>query len=184
MLTKKQQRQKGFTLIELLVVIAILGLLATIVAVSLTSARARARDARRVSDIRQIELALELYYAAHQEYPTSTPYTKLRNEGFLNMSADPADPKTGIAYCYASGAVSGTATHPTQYYHIGTELENSDSDMLCQDRDYNSASSSVAFTTQAGTDAAWCGTTGFNGGGTGTCAEGSNPIYDRGVLPQ
>ncbi len=46
--------QKGFTLIELLVVIAIIGLLSSVVLASLNSARAKARDARRVSDLKQI----------------------------------------------------------------------------------------------------------------------------------
>lgn len=53
---------KGFTLIELLVVISVIGMLASIVLVSLGPARARARDAKRVSDIRQISLAMELCY--------------------------------------------------------------------------------------------------------------------------
>ena len=53
----------GFTLIELLVVIAIIGLLSSIVLVSMGPARQKARDAKRESDIRQISTAMELCYS-------------------------------------------------------------------------------------------------------------------------
>ena len=53
----------GFTLLELFAVVAVFGLLASIVLASLTSARSKARDARRISDLRQIATALALYAA-------------------------------------------------------------------------------------------------------------------------
>lgn len=52
----------GFTLIELLVVIAIIGLLSSVVFASLNSARAKGRDARRISDLKQVQTALALCY--------------------------------------------------------------------------------------------------------------------------
>jgi prepilin-type N-terminal cleavage/methylation domain-containing protein len=63
--------QKGFTLIELLVVIAIIGLLSTLSIVALNTARARSRDARRVSDVKQVQTALEMYYNEMNTYPTT-----------------------------------------------------------------------------------------------------------------
>ncbi len=63
---------KGFTLIELLVVIAIIGILASIVLVSLSSARAKSRDGQRISELKEMQKALELYYSDHGRYPIST----------------------------------------------------------------------------------------------------------------
>ena len=64
-----KKNKKGFTLIELLVVIAIIGLLATLSVIALNTARVKARDARRVSDIKQIQTALEMYFDANSAYP-------------------------------------------------------------------------------------------------------------------
>lgn len=62
-------KNKGFTLIELLVVVAIIGILATVVLASLGSARERANDAKRFSEINQVRNALELYYLDNNAYP-------------------------------------------------------------------------------------------------------------------
>ena len=73
----KQKTSRGFTLIELLVVIAIIGILASIVLVSLSSARTKARDARRISDIKQIALALETYFSDNAQYPSVSSVSSL-----------------------------------------------------------------------------------------------------------
>lgn len=62
---------KGFTLIELLVVIAIIGLLSTLAVVSLNSARAKARDAKVMSNLNNLVKALDLYYDDTGAYPST-----------------------------------------------------------------------------------------------------------------
>ena len=62
--------KKAFTLIELLVVIAIIGILATVSIISLSNARAKSRDAKRVGDMKQIQTALELFFNDNNRYPT------------------------------------------------------------------------------------------------------------------
>ncbi len=65
--------RSGFTLIELLIVIAIIGLLSAIVLASLSAARLKARDARRVSDMHGVVQALELYATDNNGTYPATP---------------------------------------------------------------------------------------------------------------
>jgi len=66
------KKNQGFTLIELLVVVAIIALLSAIVSSSLSTARSRGRDARRLRDVEQIRTALQLYWTDNSgTYPTT-----------------------------------------------------------------------------------------------------------------
>lgn len=112
------KRQRGFTLIELLVVIAIIGILSSVVVASLNSARQKARDARRVDDIKQVQLALDLYFDANAgKYPTNID--AVVSGGFLPRKPTPPAGVAGeTEYKYAPLA---TCTS----YHLGTVLEDS-----------------------------------------------------------
>lgn len=110
--------KKGFTLVELLVVIAIIGLLSTLAVVALGTTRAKARDSKRLSDIKQVQTALEMYYTDNSAYPEGTDVVLgsqtascLNAAGFgaagctnAYMGQVPADPSTG-SYTYTQ---SGT----------------------------------------------------------------------------
>jgi len=65
----RTSKEKGFTLIELLVVVAIIGLLASVVLASMSTARSKGRDARRLADMATIQRALELYWSDNRQYP-------------------------------------------------------------------------------------------------------------------
>jgi type II secretion system protein G len=105
------RKERGFTLIELLVVIAIIGLLSSVVLASLNNARIKARDARRLSDLKSIETALELYYGDNNAYPTTASGGTTVTSALASvlkptyMSDVPKDPSradtssTGYLYC-------------------------------------------------------------------------------------
>jgi len=100
--------KRGFTLIELLVVIAIIGILSSVVLASLNSARQKSRDARRIGDVKQVQLALEMYYDSNNGYPTST--SSLAPD---YIPIQPTDPQTGSAYTYAADGTSNYVLRAT-----------------------------------------------------------------------
>lgn len=107
-------QKKGFTLIELLVVVAIIGLLSTLSIVALNTARAKARDARRVSDVKQIQTALELYYNDKGDYPASTATLSPTYMGTVPTPPTPYDSSACSAlngvydYTYSTGSYTLT----------------------------------------------------------------------------
>ncbi len=160
--------KKGFTLIELLVVIAIIGILSSVVLASLNTARKKARDAKRISDVKNLQLALELYFDSNaSEYPDSL--AALATGGFVPN--EPYDPiGTTVSYSYdnltSAGAACVTATGDCLTYHLGADLENSGNAVLDTDVDRCAtaatgcdSSAYYAGTTLQGEDTDGCGGT-------------------------
>ena len=115
------KKNKGFTLIELLVVIAIIGLLSTIVLVSLNSARNKAKDTRIKADIGQIRSVAELNADTSNTYVLAAPYTTQCNTLAADINAQvPANSATCAAGLYnadsSAYAVSAQLTGTGAYW--------------------------------------------------------------------
>lgn len=128
------KHKSGFTLIELLVVVAIIGVLASVVLASLNTARAKGRDARRQSDIHQIQNALELYYTDNGSYPNGgwyisngSSWNTLQTALSPYMSQLPHDPAetAGTPYSgnYSYGYFAASYGCPGQWYMLVYVLE-------------------------------------------------------------
>ncbi len=68
---KQRKLIQGFTLIELMVTIGIIAILSAVLFASYNSAREQARDKLRMSDLKEMQVALELYKAQHGRYPAA-----------------------------------------------------------------------------------------------------------------
>jgi prepilin-type N-terminal cleavage/methylation domain-containing protein len=143
-----KNKKQGFTLIELLVVIAIIGILSSVVLASLNTARQKSRDAKRIADLKNLQIAFELYFDTNNNYPTS-----IAALAPTFIPAEPKDPSTSASYKYAALG-SGTVCSS---YHIGATLENTTHKVLTTDID------------------AAAGTICTSGG---TAFAGTDPIYD------
>ena len=135
--------KKGFTLV---VVIAIIGTLSGIVLVSLGGARAKARDAVRQSDMRQIVTAQELYYADNEKYLTDSGagdgvpaistylqgiddplaptahYTWTDNTAALNCTNDDYDAAVDQWFCTYATLEEDSATSGNSIYFVSTHV--------------------------------------------------------------
>ena len=134
----KTSRNHGFTLIELLVVISIISLLSSVVLTSVNSARAKARDARRIVDLKELQKALELYYDSNNAYPANNTWwgncpgygshdTTGANGWIPNLAPTyipvlPLDPRGSGGSCYlynSNGADYIILTHLTMETIVG-----------------------------------------------------------------
>ena len=109
----KNNKKQAFTLIELLVVIAIIGILATLAVVSLQNARARARDSKRIADVKQMQTALELYFNDWNAYPSTVTPGGSISSGTTYMATVPTAPTPNDGSC-------STASNTYIYAVVGT----------------------------------------------------------------
>ncbi len=107
--------QKGFTLIELLVVVAIISLLSSVVVASLNTARAKSRDAGRITAIKQVQNALALYYVDRNDYPPIAQDECGGTEGFTTTGNNFMSSLVSLGYLASSPVDPGNLNCGMQY---------------------------------------------------------------------
>ena len=114
--------QRGFTLFELLVSVSIIGIMVALAVVSYSTAQRKARDARRIRDMKAIQTAAEQYYSlSNYSYPASTEYDAgdiwVVGTGETVLASFPSDPRGGT---YSYGCSGGGSS----LYCCCVQMEN------------------------------------------------------------
>jgi len=104
--------KRGFTLIELLVVVAIIGMLLSIISLSLGNSRLKARDTKRLSDMRQFKTGMDLYYSSGGGYPDTPAWAvgatiSCAGSVLMRVPPDPGAPLYTFNYTASGAAGSG-----------------------------------------------------------------------------
>ena len=150
---------KGFTLIELLVVIAIIGILASVVLVSLQSARKKGNDARVISSVNQIRTSLETNYngSSYPDLISSTATNRFAappaaNSNFETLVNDiKAQQASGIYGADAAGlgvangtvVVTKNGVSPATGYAIYAKLPSDPTKVFCIDGQGNTSNAAT-----------------------------------------
>src|SRR3972149_10720429 len=83
-----KRRRAGFTLIEILVVIAIIGVLASIIIVSLTTTTKKANNAKVKAQLEQVRNAAQIYYTSNLHYGKAGSGDNSCDDGTPGPNAD------------------------------------------------------------------------------------------------
>ncbi len=163
--------RRGFTLVELLIVISIIAILSGIIITSLTASKTKSRDAQRVSDINQIQLALEQYFDRCGVYPgldgtiggpdAAASCVAGISFGTSYITKIPKDPSTSVSYGYI---VNSGRTD----YVLHALLENTNTQ--AQKNSYTN-DSLTAFLSANSLTASW---TSSGSGNTGKCYDATS----------
>jgi type IV pilus assembly protein PilA len=132
-LKKRNQDNRGFTIVELLIVIVVIGILALLVITTYSGIQAKARNAKRQTDVQSLQTQVEAFFSQNGYYPSLTDMNSASWRTTNMKSLDPnalVDPSSSCAPATASCLVSAPAAKSYAYAvsnSSGTSCESADS---------------------------------------------------------
>ena len=117
----QNKKTRGFTLIELLVVIAIIGILASVVMVSVGSARSKAEDAQKKGDANQLMMAYELCYSSGETWDSDwlTAGNTITCDGDVVLQRVPSTVTAAATSGYSDYSITATLSDDSTYTCTG-----------------------------------------------------------------
>ncbi|HKI68693.1 MAG TPA: DUF1559 domain-containing protein, partial [Verrucomicrobiae bacterium] len=114
---------RAFTLIELLVVLVVIAILAALLLPALGRAKDSARTAQCASNLRQIGLAMAMYFGDnHEKYPPITYWTQYRQYTLLAMYVGNS---RKVFVCPSAHGVTSVTNYPIKLYSTITNPDGS-----------------------------------------------------------
>ena len=124
----KSKKEAGFTYTELLVTCAVIAILTTIIIGGLNAARAKGRDAQRISDVKQLQGAIENFFSSCYKFPEQLYYLMSKQVGCSNyqpvLAEFPTPPLPNEEYYYYTDS-RGSPSATGKRYHVCATLEYS-----------------------------------------------------------
>jgi general secretion pathway protein G len=134
---------RGFSLLEVMVVIAIIALLSSVLLAAWNSAKEKAQDARRITELKQLKIAVELYRTDHGHYPRESEGAngKIGEGSGLDamlapyMTAIPSDPagpgNPDYYYYYDGNATCGGSPNIAVVFAVNMQQQTGNGSQFC-----------------------------------------------------
>ena len=128
-----KKRNQGFTIVELLIVIVVIGILALLVITTYSGIQAKARNAKRTSDIKSLQTQLEAFFSQNGYYPSNAD---MNSSSWLSSNMKSLD-QNALIDPSSSSQSKTLATSPAAKVYAYQPLDSSGNS--CETTDTNCA---------------------------------------------
>ena len=141
-----KKRQSGFTIVELLIVIVVIGILAALVITTYSGIQAKARNAKRQTDMQDVQTQLEAYFQAAGNYPS---YADLNNASWRSTNMKSLD-DGALTDPQATSTSLGNSSTPTAKVYEYVPEDSTGSSANCEATDTTCTQYTLTATLEGG----------------------------------